>query len=264
MDKKIRKLLMEGAATGFIAYKTVHGHPFPWLFTRDNLSELEPWAESSVRYPVVKMLLAAARQDPAGTYGILARGCEERGIEELHKWNQLQRDKVIVLGQACSAELASYCECRKPYPEHIDFGRPAPGVTESRRLDALRSMTTGDRMDSWLTHFNRCIHCYGCRDVCPTCFCTECSLQHTETVPGAKLPPDASFHLVRAVHMGGRCVDCGLCEEVCPARIPLRSLYKEVNRLVEEIFGYRPGTAEDGMSPFTFPGEDFLLPQGLR
>jgi Na+-translocating ferredoxin:NAD+ oxidoreductase RnfC subunit len=63
--------------------------------------------------------------------------------------------------------------------------------------------------------------------------------------------------------MGGRCIDCGLCEEVCPARIPLRSLYKEVNKLVEEVFDYKPG-ADDGKSPFTFLGDDLLLPAGPR
>jgi ferredoxin len=89
-------------------------------------------------------------------------------------------------------------------------------------------------------------------------------LQHSELVTVEKLPPDTSFHLVRAVHMGGRCVDCGLCEEVCPARIPLRSLYKEVNRVVAEIFDYRPGADNNGRSPFTLLGEDFLLPQGAR
>ena len=264
MDTKIRKLLIEDSVSGFVAYKTVHGHLFPWVLTKDNLAELEPWRQTSARYPNLKLLLAVARRNPAGTYGILVRGCEERGLEELYKWNQLQRDKVVVLGQACSAELASYCECWKPYPDRLDFGPPTPGVAESSRISELHSMTDQGRLDSWLTHFNRCIRCHGCRDVCPVCFCTECSLEHTDLIPGDRLPPDTSFHLVRAVHMGGRCIDCGLCEEVCPARIPLRTLYKEVNRLVGEIFDYRPGTAGDGRSPFTFPGEDFRLPQGAR
>jgi len=77
------------------------------------------------------------------------------------------------------------------------------------------------------------------------------------------LPPDTSFHLVRAVHMGGRCIDCGMCEEVCPARIPFRFLCKGVNMLVEQIFDYRPG-AEEGQSPFSFFGEEMALPPGPR
>ena len=99
------------------------------------------------------------------------------------------RDKVVVLGQACSAELASYCECSKPYPDRIDFGQPMVGVLKSGRPSALDAMTSEDRLDSWLTDFNRCIRCHGCRDVCPVCFCTECSIQHEELIPGKNSLP---------------------------------------------------------------------------
>lgn len=263
MHTKITKLLEEERVDGFWAYNTVHGQPFPCFFEKENIKELKPWRQNTARQPILKLLLETARQNPDKTYGVLVRGCEERGLEELFKWNQLQRDKVVVLGQACSNELAAYCECWKPYPDQLDYGEAADPSPESRKVKNLKSMAANDRLGWWLTHLNRCIRCYGCRDVCPVCFCTECSLEHLELIPGEKLPPDASFHLVRAIHMGGRCVDCGLCEEVCPARIPLRSLYKEVNSLVEEIFGYKPGT-KDSNSPFTFLGEEFLLPAGAR
>jgi len=271
METKIKTLLDEGRVNGFWAYKTVHGFPIPWLFTNENADELEPWHSTSARYPLMKLLLALSRKNPEKTYGILVRGCEERALEELFKWSQLDRDRVIVLGQACSEEMAEYCECRQPYPDRLDYGKAVAPVSQNggikqlheMQIKRLHGMQMDERLDWWLTHLNRCIRCYGCRDVCPVCFCAECSLQHPEVIPGAKLPPDSSFHLVRAVHMGGRCIDCGLCEEVCPARIPLRSLYKVVNRLVEDIFGYKPGV-EGTMSPFTFLGEELLLPLGPR
>ena len=263
METKIKTLLDEGRADGFWAYKTVHGFPIPWLFTKENAKELEPWRPTSARYPLLKLLMALSRKNPDKTYGILVRGCDERGLEELYKWSRLERGRVIALGQACSEELAGYCECWKPYPDRLDYGNPFAPAPESRKVKDLHSMQMDERLDWWLGHLNRCIRCHGCRDVCPVCFCTECSLQHPELIPDAKLPPDTGFHLVRAVHMGGRCIDCGLCEEVCPARIPLRSLYKEVNQLVEEIFGYKPGVGE-AMSPFTFLGEELHLPVGPR
>ena len=188
MNTKIAQLLEEGRVHGFWAYKTVHGFPFPWLFTKENRGELEPWRLNAARYPILKLLLAEARRNPDKPYGVLVRGCEERGLEELFKWNQLQRDKVVVLGQSCSEELASYCECRKPYPDRLDYGAAVAPVTESLKLKDLKSKDADERLDWWLGHLNRCIRCYGCRDVCPVCFCTECSLEHLALIPGEKLP----------------------------------------------------------------------------
>lgn len=263
MKTKVRKILEEGQVDGFFAYKTMNGYPFPWLFTKENMNELEEWKPTSARYPILKLLLAQARQNPEKKYGILLRGCEERGLQELYKWNQLDPERMVVLGQACTEPLARYCECWKPYPDQIDYGQAAAPVKESAKVKELEGMDLDGRLNWWLSQFNRCIKCYGCRDVCPVCFCTECSLEHKELVPAQKLPPDTSFHMVRAVHMAGRCIDCGLCEEVCPARIPLRSLYKEVGQLVEQIFGYKPG-GTDTKSPFSFLGDEMLLPQGPR
>lgn len=263
MKTKVRQLLEEGRVDAFLAYKTIHGVPFPTLFTKANVDELEPWAPFKARYPVTKILLAQARQNPEKTFGVLVRGCEERSLHELFKWNQLSRDKVVVLGQACTEDLALYCECKKPFPDQLDYGEAPAPVPKSRRLEELEAMPETDRLQWWLSHFNRCIRCHGCRDVCPVCFCTECSLEHKELIPARKLPPDSSFHLVRAVHMAGRCIDCGLCEETCPAGIPLRALYKRVNDLVENIFQYKTGVP-DGKSPFTLLGDESFLPAGPR
>ncbi len=263
MNTKVKKILENGEVDGFFAYKTLNGYLFPWLFTKESKDELEPWNSNPARYPILKLLLSQARANPQKKYGILVRGCEERGLHELFKWNQLQPARVVVVGQACSETLARQCECWKPYPDQIDYGQAASPVERSAKVAELESMGLQERLNWWLNHLNRCIKCHGCRDVCPVCFCTECSLEHKELVPAEKLPPDTSFHLVRAVHMGGRCIDCGLCEEVCPARIPLRSLYKEVNQLVEEIFGYKPG-GMDHKSPFTFLGDEMFLPEGPR
>lgn len=263
MNSKIRKLLEERQVDGFLAYVVNYGFPFPKLFTREDMDELAPWTYTHARYPILKLLLAQARENPEKTYGILLRGCEERALAELFKWNQLDPAKVKALGQACSQDLADYCECWKPYPDQLDYGTPAEPVALSKRVEELQEMEGESRLNWWLEHLNRCIKCYGCRDVCPVCFCTECSLEHPAVTPPQKLPPDSSFHLVRAVHMGGRCIDCGMCEEVCPARIPLRSLYKEVNSLVEQIFDYKPGLS-GSKSPFNFLGEEVLLPEGPR
>ena len=54
-------------------------------------------------------------------------------------------------------------------------------------------------------------------------------------IPRGEIPPaNPNFLMTRAMHMVGRslCIYCGLCEEVCPADIPLKSLYKLVSKIV--------------------------------
>jgi len=73
------------------------------------------------------------------------------------------------------------------------------------------------------------------------------------------VPPEVPiFHLVRAVHMGGRCIDCGLCEDACPVDISLRLLYRKVNEIVSDVFDYKTGTSAD-QSPFNMLGEEVTL-----
>jgi len=263
MNTKIKTLLEQGQVAGFFAYKRIHGVWYPYLFTKSELDQLEPWQPFKSRYPIAKLLLAKARQNPDQTFGVLVRGCEERALREIFKWNQLDPNRVVMVGQACTEDLAQTCECAKPFPDQLNYGSAPAGVGRQRRVAELEAKADPERMQWWLSHFNRCIRCYGCRDVCPVCFCTICSLEQSDVAPTGKLPPDTSFHLVRAVHMAGRCVDCGLCEEVCPAGIPLRALYKKVNSLVADLFDYRTG-ADDGRSPFTFLGDESRLPAGLR
>ncbi len=38
------------------------------------------------------------------------------------------------------------------------------------------------------------------------------------------------YHMIRALHMAGRCVECGECERVCPVDIPLMLLNEKLSK----------------------------------
>jgi len=254
MREKIEELLNKGEVDCVLALKNLKGYPLPWVFTKENLQELDELYLDNARYPLIKMFLHLYRKDPAKNWGVVVRGCEERALNELYKWNQVEPEKVKILGLACSQDLADMCECPEPFPSVIDYGEKANPVTESYRLKEIEDMSFSERLDYWLKNFDRCLKCFGCRDICPVCFCKECTLEDPDLIPAGTLPPDPTFHLVRAVHMAGRCIDCGLCEEICPAQIPLRTLYKEVGKIVEDLFDYRTGVP-DGKSPLNLLGQ---------
>ena len=98
-----------------------------------------------------------------------------------------------------------------------------------------------DRLKKIMAETARCIKCYGCIDVCPICYCVECTTKNPSMVPPGELPVSFMFHLIRYAHIADSCVNCGQCEEVCPAEIP-NALFMHAQQVeLEKMFGHVPG-----------------------
>ena len=80
------------------------------------------------RYPLNKYLMNIAKAYPEDIFGVLVRGCDERGLNTFYTWNQLTQNNVIPVGIGCPQELADSCECSQPYPDKHAAGEKAePG-----------------------------------------------------------------------------------------------------------------------------------------
>lgn len=101
----------------------------------------------------------------------------------------------------------------------------------------------------WDRQFSRCLRCYACRNVCPACSCRECVFDRAE--PGwvaraNNLSNNTAFHLVRAFHVAGRCVDCGECQRVCPVHIPVGILNRKILMDIKQMYDEpTPGISPD-------------------
>jgi len=254
IKETVKALLAEGKIRGFLGLIERDGHVMPHLFcNRQDLEALslgDHGEPGNARYPLNQIMIRLAIEYPEETFALLVRGCDERGLKELFKWKQLKEEQVLLVGVGCPDELAMACECEKPYPDCLVDG-PKGEKADSQKVARIEEMALDSRLQFWNVEFDRCVKCLGCRNVCPMCFCNECTLEEANLIDSGEVPPaNPTFHLTRAIHMVGRCIDCGLCEEACPADIPLRTLYKKVAEIVTKEFGYKTGYTVDEKSPF--------------
>jgi len=98
-----------------------------------------------------------------------------------------------------------------------------------------------DRLKKIMTETARCIKCYSCIEACPICYCEDCTTKNPAYVTPGQLPPNFMFQLIRFAHIADSCVNCGQCEELCPAEIP-NSLFMHAQQVeLEKMFGHVPG-----------------------
>ncbi len=127
---------------------------------------------------------------------------------------------------------------------------------------AIENMSLEERAAYWEKELGRCIRCYACRNACPLCVCRESCIAETREPhwmsQKASLAEKMMFHMVHALHLAGRCTECGECERACPMGIPVGLLKKKINGDMMDLFGYASGIdAEDKPPLFTFrPDEE--------
>jgi formate dehydrogenase subunit beta len=262
----VKRWLEEGAIDIFLGYKMTDGHPLPHGFVCERLEEIGELVDSPFRYPLEKFAARLIAVHPDLKIGMFARDCSRRAINILSIFNQLPADQIKTVNlNCCPSPLKSHGDCSYLQPRPSGPHKVRVGIDNALEPSRIEALAPDQRLERWMYEFQKCIKCYGCRNICPVCFCAACSLEQEDLIATGPLPPEVPiFHLVRAVHMAGRCVDCGLCEAVCPMDIPLRLLYRKVNEIVTTLFDYQTGSSAD-QPPLNILGDKVaLVPRPMK
>lgn len=198
-----------------------------------------------------------------GKIAVFVKGCDSRAVNRLLQDNQIKREKLYILGIPCPGlkdadaaagkkqgtevkNSAKCAACSYPNPVVYDalLGEAAPAhgakAPVEELIATLEGMVPGERYEYWSEQFNRCIRCFACRNVCPACNCRECCFDQAEPDWLGKannLSENQFMQLTRAMHVAGRCIECGECERVCPMNIPLMAINKKLAKDIAGLFG---------------------------
>jgi len=160
-------------------------------------------------------------------------------------------------------ENCATCVHRNPVLYDILIADPVEEqheVDEFEGIRAFEAKSSNQRWDYFTQEIKKCIRCYACRNACPLCYCEECCVDATQPQWFGKsvdVSDTQVFHLMRALHLTGRCVDCGACVRACPMDVDLRFLNKKIEKDVRELFSFETGIDLEEPSPLaTFKPDD--------
>ncbi len=208
------------------------------------------------KWLLAKISRAILREKPQSwRLAAVMRGCDERAVVELVKRNQIDRDRLVVMGYACDADQAKACLCSRPYPQRLEAGSAVEGANPfaDERVKEFLEGDPAQRMAKWADQLRRCIKCYGCRNSCPICICVPCKLEDEIWVERGVVPAEmVTFHLIRAFHLSDTCVACGACQEACPVGIPLMTLQLAMREALRKDYHYEAGIDVNRKSPVLF------------
>lgn len=160
------------------------------------------------------------------------------------------------------ADKCKPCTERSPKIYHTLLGEKPKEVKfqELKEVEDFEKLNSKEKEAFWDKHFARCMRCYACIKVCPLCYCERCFVEKNQPQWLDKTTdPTANkiFHLTRAFHLAGRCIDCGECERICPMNIPLMLLNRKMAKEVLQHFDYKAGEDLEGTPPLsTFKQDD--------
>jgi len=278
MREKAKELLEKGVVErvigwekGMFFYSTT-----PVVIDKPEETEKLVWDDFAINNLAIYLL---DKQNKEKKVALFVKGCDSRGVVRMIQDNQVKRENLYLIGVPCpglkdpktaargyykdagQVPRAKKCqECLHPNPVLYDEMLSSP-VEEPPQKDRfaevkeLEKKSADEKYAYWKEQADKCLRCFACRNICPACSCPECLFDCSKPRwldKEVSTVQNQFFHMIRVWHVADRCIECGECERVCPAGLPLMQLNRKLIKDINELFGpYEAGMDLEQRPPLT-------------
>ena len=241
-----KNLLTESVVDTVVGFQDggASGMALPYIFTSPSEAEALVWNSQCI--PHLSRYLMGRKCKTA----IVAKPCDARAVVALVVERQLKREDIHIIGLACDGMKDSEgipltaCEkCKVNRPPVYDSLIDDPDVV-AKTGKVKQPLPEGSMLAHFEGELKKCILCFACRQACYACYCNTCFMdrgmpnwQPTNPDKGVKMV----YHTGRAMHLAGRCVECGACENACASGVNLQYVTCELTDFIEEMYHYQAG-----------------------
>jgi len=242
LQNKVAELFENGTISLMIGFKNaINKLPVPCFI--NNATQVEQLIFTPECKGNLSVYLHKIEVKQAKKVGIMANIATLRSLVQLTSENQLGtiEKTVITINEQNEVIVFDTMEAVEQYVQ-ANF----PGYTEEDKklLELLNAMTRTERWQYWTDQFSACVKCYACRAVCPMCYCSSCTVESNQPQwikVSSETTGNLEWHTMRAMHLAGRCINCGECGRICPVGIPVHLLTAQMNLDIEKEFGAKTG-----------------------
>ncbi len=240
--EKVKELLDNGSVSIMIGYKKgFNTEPVPAFAENAKQAELFIYNQQCLTNLAVYLHKPEIKKHKK--IGIIANISTLKSILQLVSENQLWDLEKTVLTITKDEQILVFTDV-KEIEKYVQENYPSFTDEDLEQIAKLEAMTREERWAFWTEQFSACIKCYACRAVCPMCYCSKCTVECNQPqwiTVSSETVGNLEWHSMRAMHLAGRCINCGECGRQCPAGIPIHLLTTKLNKDVEKEFGSKTG-----------------------
>jgi ferredoxin len=254
---KTKELLESGKVQLIIGYEQGSGNKTRAVFI-DNPSQVTKLIFNNRCIQNLAVYIAKKEVRKKGKSAIVAPVPVMRTIIQLASENQISDDGLVVLGITPDYKLIEFSNL-KEIEVFLAQCKIEIAARDQEMIEKLDHMSPEERWKFWINTLEPCFKCYACRAACPLCYCTQCMVESNrpQWVPIASHQlGNLEWHIMRAMHMAGRCTDCDACANACPIGIPLNLLTKKIRQEMTSNFGDLSPSMLTGNIMSTFKPDD--------